>query len=87
MSSAEKLLDRMRRSRNGWSQSDFEILYTGFGFKKKEGGNHTIYIHERFTQLRATVARHSSLAKGYADHAVSVLDQLIQLEAEDNHDD
>jgi len=73
----------MRRSPSGWGQDDFRTLYEGFGFVNKGGGNHTVYIHERFKQLRAVVARHNSLAKGYTTHAIKLIDQLKALEAEE----
>jgi hypothetical protein len=41
-----------------------------------EGGSHTIYIHEKYPDLRATVARHGELAKGYARHAIRTIDEV-----------
>ena len=78
MSKAEKLLNKMRTSKAGWSFEDLEVLYTGFGFEKREGGKHTVYIHPDFPELRATVARHRTLAAGYIQHAISLIDQLNQ---------
>ena len=34
MSPAEKMLEKMRRTKAGWSQDDFATLYEGFGFVK-----------------------------------------------------
>lgn len=79
---AEKLLQRMRQTKNGWGPDDFATLYGGFGFTVHEGGSHTIYIHETYKQLRATVGRHGTLAPGYAQHAVKIITQLKKLEAD-----
>lgn len=79
--SARRLLARMRRSPNGWSADDFARLYGGFGFSVREGANHTVYIHPKYPQLRATVARHGELATGYARHAVRTIDALLALQA------
>ena len=74
----------MRRTKNGYSPSDFNTLYTGFGFEREEGANHTIYIHAEYTHLRATVPRHNSLATGYAVQAVKVIDTLKSLKSKEN---
>lgn len=81
MSRAQSLLKRMRRSKAGWTYVDLDNLYIGFGFKVREGGKHRIYIHSRYPQLRATVTRSRSLAKGYIRHALHVIDKLSELEA------
>ena len=79
MASADKLLEKMRRTSAGWGQDDFKKLYEGFGFKKREGKKHTIYVHPDFPQLRDTIARHDSLANGYAESAVATIDELQRL--------
>jgi hypothetical protein len=84
MSQAEKLLQRMRRSLSDWSADDLAKLYIGFGFVASEGGNHTIYIHETYKDLRATVARHTALAKGYTSHAIKTIDELKRRQAQDS---
>ncbi len=58
-------------------------LYVGFGFDFREGGKHIIYIHQEFPELRATVARHKSIAVGYIQHAISLIDKLKKLKEED----
>lgn len=81
MSGVENLLKRMRRTKAGWTYVDLDNLYRGLGFKMREGGKHRIYIHPRFPQLRATVARSRSLAKGYIYHALNLADRLSEMEA------
>ena len=81
MSGIESLLDKMRRTKSGWTYADLDTLYRGLGFKVREGGKHCIYIHSRFPQLRAAVTRHRSLAKGYIEHALHLADKLSELEA------
>jgi hypothetical protein len=80
MSKAENLLERMRNSKAGWGANDIHNLYVGFGFDFRHGGKHTIYIHPRFSELRATVARHSPLAIGYIQHAIKIIDNLKEKE-------
>jgi len=82
MSQADKLLEKMRNSKAGWGAADLHTLYIGFGFEFREGGKHTMYIHRKFPELRATVARHSTLAIGYIQHAISLMEKLKDLEKE-----
>jgi hypothetical protein len=70
----------MKRSPRGWRFDDLDRLYRGFGFDVEEGGKHRLYIHPAHPQLRATVARHRSLAIGYIAHAIEIIDRLIALE-------
>ncbi|GBD99093.1 hypothetical protein BMS3Abin07_01125 [bacterium BMS3Abin07] len=80
MSRARKLLERMRRSKADWGANDLHALYVGFGFDFNHGSNHTIYIHPKHPELRATVARHGSLAVGYIQHAIKLIDELKKME-------
>jgi hypothetical protein len=76
MISAEKLYQRMRRTKAGWKPSDLDRLYRGFGFEVREGAKHTLYIHPEFPNLRATVTRSRSLAVGYIEHALQLIATL-----------
>lgn len=77
---AQKLLEKMKRSLGGWGQDDFRTLYRGFGFEEVEGSNHRQYTHPKYPQLKATVGRHQSLAKGYAQTAIQLIEQLQALQ-------
>jgi len=81
MPGVENLLKRMRRSKAGWTYVDLDNLYRGLGFKVREGGKHRVYIHPQFPELRATVTRSRSLAKGYIEHALGLANRLSELEA------
>lgn len=84
----EKLLERMRCSQAGWKASDFESLYLGFGFQKNEGGRHTMYYHESYPVLVATVSRSSGeLSKAYAAAAIKLLDELKRIQEQSDNDD
>ncbi len=85
MPSVEDLLERMRHSKAGWTSADLEKLYVGLGFEVREGGKHRMYIHPKFPQLRATVTRSRSLAKGYIEHALHLARRLREMEAK--HED
>lgn len=78
------LLERMRRTRSGWGEDDFDRLYRSFGFEEitRPRAPHRVYVHREFLDLRATVGRHSSLAKGYATTAVRLIDSLLARRAE-----
>lgn len=73
----------MERTKSGWGWSHLDTLYRGFGFEREEGGNHTLYIHPQHPELRATVARHSELAPGYAQHAVKTVRRLQEIERQE----
>lgn len=85
MSSVDDLLERMRRSKAGWTAADLEKLYVGLGFEVREGGKHRVYMHPKFPELRATVTRSRSLAKGYIEHALHLAKRLKEMEAK--HED
>jgi len=81
MAEAMRLLERMRRTRWGWTASDLDRLYRSFGFEMDEGSKHRVYIHPRHTDLRATVSRSSgTLGPGYAQNAVSLIGTLMERE-------
>jgi len=82
MPSVEHLLERMRRSKAGWTFADLEKVYVGLGFEVWEGGKHRMYIHPKFPELRATVTRSRSLPKGYIEHALHLAKKLRELEGE-----
>jgi hypothetical protein len=80
----EDLFARMQRTKNGWGQRDLEQLYLSYGFDRREGGNHTIYTHSADPAvLRATVARHGSLATGYIQTAIKLIRHLKALQAKE----
>ena len=70
------MLEKMRRSKAGWSFVDLEKLYKAFGFDKIEGGKHALFIHPELKYLRATVSRSSPLPIGYIQYAIKLIDKL-----------
>ncbi len=80
--SAYVLLERMRRTSAGWSALDFDRLYTGFGFVKRERGGHTVYYHPVYREVRATVPRSRSLKSWVARDALTAVEMLLRLEEE-----
>jgi hypothetical protein len=78
-----ELLEAMRRSRSGWGEHDFDRLYRSFGVREitRPRAPHRVYVHPDYPQLRATVGRHQSLAKGYATTAVRLVDTLLALQS------
>ncbi len=80
---AQKLLERMRRSKADWSTKDLIQLYEGFGFLITHGSNHDIVKHSKYTNLRTTLPRHNFLARGYVEFAIKLVDQLLELEKQE----
>ncbi|RJP50815.1 MAG: hypothetical protein C4586_05240 [Anaerolineaceae bacterium] len=83
VSKAEKrleLLEQMRKSKSNWKKEDIERLYREFGFIMRHGSNHDIVLHPEFPMLRATLARHKALPKGYVQFAVKLIDRLLELQ-------
>ena len=78
--SAEKLRKRMSASKSGWGWNDLDRIYLSYGFTKREGSKHTVYSHPAYRQLRATVARHRSLPKGYITIALRLINELERLQ-------
>jgi len=78
------LLEQMRRRRSGWGENDFDRLYRSFGFREitRPRAPHRVYVHPEYPDLRATLGRHRSLAKGYATTAVRLIDTLLVRQAE-----
>lgn len=77
----DSLLARMMRSKSGWGPNDLERLYLSYGFEKREGAKHTVYTHKADPlNLRATVARHSNLPKGYTQTAIRLIRRLAEIE-------
>lgn len=77
MSSAENIYAKMHRTKNGYGYRDFETLYLGYGFRKKEGGDHTLYFHE-LLRRPMSVPRHNELPIGYVRAAVKAIDDILR---------
>lgn len=75
-----EFLEQMRRSKANWKKQDIEKLYWEFSFTIRHGGSHDIVAHPEFPALRATLARHNKLPKGYVQFAVKLIDRLLELE-------
>jgi hypothetical protein len=78
-SKANKLLEKMRGSKNSWKRKDLDSLFLGFGFIIRNGNKHDIVTHPDFPQLRTSLPRHTYLAKGYVEFAVALVDELLKL--------
>ena len=77
MSRAEDLFEEMKNNPKGtYTAKDFETLYTGFGFNKRHGGNHTIYTHKIYQDIWATVKRDKPNSPGYARDAVDRVNKV-----------
>jgi len=72
---AQKMLEKMRASPNGWGQKDFETLLCGFGFEVG-GTKHAIYMHPLFHELVISIPRHNDVKPVYARDAVKLIDEL-----------
>ena len=77
---ALRLLERARRSLSNWRRRELDEMYLGFGFEIRSGAKHDVVKHPKYPQLRTTLPRHGSLAKGYITYAISLIERLIELE-------
>src|SRR5918911_3096533 len=85
MGRAEDLLEEMQKNPNGdYDDGDFEQLYLGFGFKKRNGASHTIYTHKKYPFIWATVPRHNFLPV-YAKDAVKNITRVRELELKEGN--
>jgi hypothetical protein len=79
---ALKLLERMRRSKGGWTREDLDTLYRGFGFEIRHRTNHDVVTHSKYPQLRETLPRHRTVKKYLVQRAVKLIDKLLALQAD-----
>lgn len=73
----------MRQSSSNWKRKDLDQLYLAFGFEIRHGSKHDIAKHPKYPDLRATLGRHTSLAKGYITTAIKLIDELEKRIAEE----
>lgn len=76
MSRAEKTLEKMRASLDGWGPDDVTSVYLHFGFIMREGANHRIFTHPDHEDLTGTCGRHRKLSKGYVNDLIKNIDAL-----------
>lgn len=78
-SRAEKLLERMRRSKSGWRRKDIVAVYEGFGFVLNHGAKHDYYVHPDYPKLRDTLKRSRTVPEYNVRNAIRLIDRLIAL--------
>lgn len=78
-SSAEKLLERMRRTKSGWKRRDLEKLYEGFGFVLHHGAKHDYYQHPEYPKLRDTLKRRRTVSEYSVRNAIRLIERLTAL--------
>ncbi len=71
---AEKLLERMRKSKSGWTSQDLLRLYRGFGFDIRNGSRHDVITHSAYPSLRATLPRRLKDSTPYVSEAIKMID-------------
>jgi len=76
---AEKLLERMRRSKTGWKRKDIEAIYEGFGFVLHHGAKHDYYRHPDYPELRDTLKRSRTVPPYNVRKAIQLIDRLTDL--------
>ena len=78
--SADNLLGQMQRSPAGYGDQDMKTVLVGHGFKYREGRKHTVYQHEKHTDLTISVPRHRDLKPWVARDVVKLIETLAQRE-------
>lgn len=78
---AEKLLQRLRETKRGFSDGDLWtiLLYKGFRYRD---GNHTVYEHPDHPDLTAVIARGKELHPKYAKWVAYLVEELERRQAE-----
>lgn len=84
---AEKLLERMRRSKSGWKRRDLESLYEGYGFVLYHGRRHDYYQHPEYPRLRDTLKRSRTVSEYSVRNAIKLIEELEKYKANDNSDE
>ena len=80
--SAEKLLEEMRQTKNKWKKHDLVTLYTGFGFiiKRKPRAPHDHVVHPEFPELFTSIPHGKKLGIYNINQAINLIDRLKTLE-------
>ena len=78
-SKAEKLLERMRRTKANWKRHDLDTLYEGFGFVLRNGSNHDIVSHPEYPNLSDTLPRRRKVPEYNVRKAIKHIDALLEL--------
>jgi len=86
-SKASKLLERARRSKNGWTRDEIDRLYKGYGFIIESGGNHDKVTHPDFPQLITALPRHKRVASYIVRQAIQLIDRLTELQDEEEENE
>lgn len=77
---AYKLLAETRRSKSGWGPSHYSQLMTAYGFRMREGGNHTHYIDPDEPDNFLAVPRHRVLMEYVATQAIECIERKLHRE-------
>lgn len=86
MPRADRLYEKAIRTKSGWRLQELLRLYEGFGFVVKEGRKHIVVSHPLHRNLVTTITRKRTLARGYIDEAVKIIEALQGLEEKGERD-
>ena len=78
-SKAEKLLESMRTTYTNRRSRDIATVLKYFGFERRSGGKHDIFVHKKWPHLRYTLPRHNIVKPKYGRQLVNVVDELSSL--------
>ena len=79
---AEQLLERMKNSPYGWGEKEMKTVLTGYGFKNRKGGKHTVYQHKAHPELIISVPRSRDLKPWVARDVVKLIESIAYAEKE-----
>lgn len=83
MGAAQKLRDRMQRSKDGWTFKQLRSLYEGHGFDCTDRAKHRVCRHPDYPWLRAVLGRDGKASAAYIEDALGFLDDLDRERAKD----
>jgi SPX domain protein involved in polyphosphate accumulation len=86
---ADKLLERMKRSKSGWKRTDIDSVYESYGFviagKKGGGSNHDKVYHPDYPQLITYLPRHNPVSEAYISELIKKINQLKALQTQNEN--
>lgn len=71
----DKLLEKIRNTKAGWSDREIFKLLSSFGFVSREK-KHTVYSHPEHEDLNLVVPRAKELKKVYPREVEKLIDRL-----------
>ena len=84
-SKATKLLTKLRQTKRNWDHGDLHTILKDAGFEYRESG-HRVYRHPEFPELGSyPIPRDDGLAPAYAKDVLSLVEKVLELKEDKDH--